>query len=336
MSGTRHQPFGLLQVEGEIWGHECQRAEESAGIGDRKPQAEANVCRIEPGSQDPEGHRLKKAIEPDVRREMARYAIETNQTRERRACHLANLSRNAFRYAKKKTDDLDIKTRLYQIAEEHPRWGFRKMAATLRKQGNYWNHKRMYRIYCETGLNLRVKPKKRLPSRHPQPLTQPETINSCWSLDFMSDCLENGRSFRTFNVLDDFNREALWIEIDLSLPAARVTRVLDMLAVWRGYPAQIRVDNGPEFISRHMLDWADQHAVKIEYIQPGKPAQNGFVERFNRTYREEVLDAYLFSTLDEARSITADWLHEYNSFRPHASLGNQTPYEFAASLENVY
>ena len=267
---------------------------------------------------------------------MARYAIETHQTSERRACQLANLSRNAFRYIHKKTDDFEIQSRLYQIAEKHPRWGFKKMAAALRKQGNPWNHKRMYRIYCQTGLNLRVKPKKRLPSRNPQPLTQPDTINACWSLDFMSDCLENGRSFRTLNVLDDFNREALWIEVDWSLPAMRVTRVLDMLAVWRGYPKRIRVDNGPEFISRHMVAWAQEHAVAIEYIQPGKPAQNGFVERFNRTYREEVLDAYLFSSLEEARKITADWLHEYNTIRPHASLGNLTPYEFAANLESVY
>jgi len=267
---------------------------------------------------------------------MAGYAIEIHQTSERRACRLANLSRYAYRYVKKKANDSEIKTRLSQIAEDHPRWGFRKMAATLRKQGNQWNHKKMYRIYCEMGLNLRVKPKKRLPSRKPQPLAQPESVNTCWSLDFMSDSLESGRSFRTFNVLDDFNREALWIEIALSLPATRVTGVLDMLAVWRGYPAQIRVDNGPEFISHHMVAWAKMHAVKIEYIQPGKPAQNGFVERFNRTYREEVLDAYLFSSMDEARRITADWLHDYNAIRPHASLGNKTPYEFSAILESVY
>jgi len=126
----------------------------------------------------------------------------------------------------------------------------------------------------------------------------------------MNACLENGRSFRTFNVLDDFNREELWIEIDLSLPAARVTRVLDMLAVWRGNPERISVDNGPEFISRYMVGWTEQHAVRIEHIQSGKPAQNGFVERFNRTYREEFLDAYLFSSLDDARRITADWLHD--------------------------
>jgi len=267
---------------------------------------------------------------------MARYAIEIHQTSERRACRLANLSRNAYRYVHQKNNDIEIQSRLLQIAEDHPRWGFRKMAAMLRKQGNSWNHKKVYRIYCETGLNLRVKPKKRLPNRNPQPLTQPERVNACWSLDFMHDSLENGRPFRTFNVLDDFNREALWIEIDLSLPATRVTRVLDMLAIWRRYPTRIRVDNGPEFISRHMVAWADQHAVNIEYIQPGKPAQNGFVERFNRTYREEVLDAYLFSSLDEARRITADWLNEYNAIRPHASLGNLTPYEFAANLESVY
>jgi len=134
MSGTRHQPVRLLQVESEIWGYECQQVETSAGIGDRESQAEANVCRIESGPQDPEGHRLKKAVEPDVRREMARYAIETHQTSERRAYHLYNLSRNAFRYIQKKTDGFEIKGRLYQIAEEHPHWGFRKMATTLRKR----------------------------------------------------------------------------------------------------------------------------------------------------------------------------------------------------------
>lgn len=267
---------------------------------------------------------------------MARYAIETHQTSERRACRLVNLSRNAYRYVHKKNNDIEIQSRLLQIAEDHPRWGFREMAATLRKQGNSWNHKKIYRIYCETGLNLRVKPKKRLPNRNPRPLTQPERINVCWSLDFMHNSLENGQPFRTFNVLDDFNREALWIEIGLSLPAARVTRVLDTLAVWRGYPERIRVDNGPEFISRHMAAWAEDHKVNIEYIQPGKPARNGFVERFNRTYREEVLDAYLFYSLHEVRRITTDWLHEYNTIRPHASLGNLTPYEFVANLESVY
>jgi len=183
---------------------------------------------------------------------MANYAIEAHKTSERRACRLAALSRSGYRYVRKKPNDNEIKARLAQIAEDHHRWGFRKMAAYLRKRGNQWNHKKVYRIYCEMGLNLRVKPRKRLPTRTPQPLIQPERANTCWSLDFMSDSLDNGRSFRTFNVLDDFNREGLWIEIDTSLPATRVTRVLDMIASERGYPTQVRVDNGPEFISHHM------------------------------------------------------------------------------------
>jgi len=267
---------------------------------------------------------------------MANYAVEAHQTSERRACRLVSLSRNGHRYVKKKPNDHEIKGKLAQIAEDHHRWGFRKMAAILRKQGNPWNHKKVYRIYCEMGLNLRVKPKKRLPTRDPQPLIQPETVNACWSLDFMSDSLENGKSFRTFNVLDDFNREALWIEVDFSLPAARVTRVLDMIASERSYPTLVRVDNGPEFISHQMAGWARRHAVRIHFIQPGKPAQNGFVERFNRTYREDVLDAYLFNSLNEVRKITFEWLEEYNSIRPHASLGNKTPYEFSAETVSVY
>jgi len=237
---------------------------------------------------------------------------------------------------KKKANDDEIRTELAQIAENHHRWGFRKMAAYLKKQGNTWNHKKIYRIYCEMGLNLRVKPKKRIPARERKPLIQPENTNACWSLDFMSDSLANGCPFRTFNVLDDFNREGLWIEIDMSLPATRVTLVLDMIASERGYPTQVRVDNGPEFISHQMAGWAWKHAVHIQYIQPGKPAQNGFVERFNRTYREDVLDAYVFHSLEEVKRITFEWLEEYNSIRPHASLGNQTPYEFAANLEGVY
>ena len=262
---------------------------------------------------------------------MANYAIQAHKTSERRACRLFNLSRNGFRYVHKKTNDNEIKAKLAQLAEDHHRWGFRKMAAYLRKGGNQWNHKKVYRIYCGMGLNIRVKPKKRLPTRDPQPLIQPETVNACWSLDFMSDSLESGCPFRTFNVLDDFNREGLWIEIDTSIPSTRVTRVLDMIASERGYPTQVRVDNGPEFISHQMAGWAS----RIQFIQPGKPAQNGFVERFNRTYREDVLDAYLFNSLDEVRKITFEWLEEYNSIRPHASLGNKTPYEYSSNLESV-
>lgn len=242
------------------------------------------------------------------------------------------MSRSGFRYQAKKPDDREIQIELQAIAERKPRWGFRKMFAYLKNQGFRWNHKRVYRVYCEMKLNLRVKPKKRLPSRDPKPLVVPEAANISWSLDFMSDSLESGRAFRTLNVIDDFNREALWIEVDTSLPAERVIRVLEILALWRGYPQQLRIDNGPELISHKLAAWAKKHKVELAFIQPGKPAQNAYIERFNRTYREDILDAYLFSTIQEVQAITKDWLEEYNTVRPHAALGGLPPYQYAAKL----
>lgn len=185
-------------------------------------------------------------------------------------------------------------------------------------------------MYCEVGLNLRIKPKKRLPSRDPVPLVQPEQANESWSLDFMSDSLSNGRAFRTLNILDDFNREALWIEVDASLPALRVIRVLEMLASWRGFPSQIRMDNGPELISKVLQEWANTHGVALAHIQPGKPAQNANIECFNRTYREDVLDANLFFSLQEVRDITEEWIEEYNSVRCHEALGGLPPCQYLA------
>ncbi len=225
---------------------------------------------------------------------------------------------------------LEITELLMRLADSHKRWGFGLMFGWLRRQGYSWNHKRVYKIYCELSLNLRIKPKKRLPARNPVPLHQPAVPNSFWSMDFMSDSLANGRRFRTLNLLDDFNRESLAIEIDFSLPAERVVRVLDQVAASRGYPAFLRVDNGPELISNKLLEWATQHGVTITHIQPGKPAQNGYIERFNRTYREDVLDQYWFSSLDEVREITESWMNMYNGQRPHSSLDNKTPWEFLA------
>ena len=145
----------------------------------------------------------------------------------------------------------------------------------------------------------------------------------------MGDSLSSGRAFRTLNIIDDYNREILWIEIDTSLPSERVILTLDMIATWRGYPQQIRLDNGPELISQKMVQWAKAHGVELAFIQPGKPTQNAYIERFNRTYREDVLDAYLFTSLNEAREITEPWIEEYNAMRPHEALQNLSPYQFA-------
>lgn len=256
--------------------------------------------------------------------------MEEHGISERQACRFLGISRTAFRYQPKKPDDGKTKNLLKEIAERKPRWGFKKMYAHLRNQGYRWNHKKIHRIYREMGLNLRIKPKKRLPIRHPKPLTEPEKANISWSLDFMSDSLECGRAFRTLNIIDDFNREALWIEVDTSLPAERVVRVLEMLASWRGCPEQLRIDNGPELISHKLATWAEKHGVELAFIQPGKPSQNAYIERFNRTFREEILDAYLFTTIQEVQEITEEWLEEYNAVRPHEALGGLPPYQFMA------
>ncbi len=189
----------------------------------------------------------------------------------------------------------------------------------------------LHRIYTQLNLNLRRKGKKRLPSRYPQPLAAPAAPNRSWSMDFMSDVLSDGRRFRTLNVIDDFNREALAIAVDFGLPAPRVVRVLDRLVARHGCPRQIRVDNGPEFVSVAMADWSEHHRIRLEFIKPGKPTQNSCVERFNRTYREEVLDAYLFATLDEVRTLTQRWISQYNGERPHRALGRQTPLDYRAA-----
>lgn len=239
-----------------------------------------------------------------------------------------------FEYeAKKKADDPLIKQELLALVEQHKRYGFWKLFPMLRRDGFAWNSKRVYRVYCELKLNIRKRPRKRLPSREKLALAQPEQTNACWSLDYMSDSLMNGRRFRTANVIDDCNREALGVRAGFSLPAERVTEFLDEIAGARGYPRQLRVDNGPENISITMVMWAKRNNVFLQYIQPGKPAQNAYIERFNRTYREEILDMNLFYDISHVQAITDEWLMKYNGERPHESLGNLTPWEFSEKLQ---
>ena len=201
------------------------------------------------------------------------------------------------------------------------------MFLTLRRLGNPWNHKRVYRIYCGLKLNRRRKHKRRIPARNPLPLAVPKGVNQVWSADFMSDALWNGKRFRTFNVIDDFNREALAVEIDTGISAHRVVRILNQIAIWRGLPSPIRFDNGPELTALAVAEWAEENGVGLEFIKPGRPMQNGFIERFNRSYREAVLNMYIFETLDDVKTETEKWLGIYNRQRPHDSLGNLTPIE---------
>ena len=192
-------------------------------------------------------------------------------------------------------------------------------------QGHGWNHKRVYRIYRELELNLRLKPRKRLKREKPEELAVPEAPNAVWSMDFMADRLGDGRAFRLLNVLDDFNREGLGIEVDFSLPAERVIRTLNQIIEWRGAPKAIRVDNGPEYISGRLMEWAEDKGITLTYIQPGKPQQNAYVERYNRTVRHEWLDLYIFEAIEEVQNIATEWLWTYNNERPNMGIGGITP-----------
>jgi putative transposase len=246
---------------------------------------------------------------------------EQFQVSERLACRVLALGRSVYRYQPQPNRDGEVIKLLLELAHGRPEQGFGKLFPRLRRLGYAWNHKRVYRVYCALKLNKRRKGKRRLPTRTPAPLQVSAAMNECWSADFMSDALWAERRFRTFNVVDDFNREVLAIEMDFNLPAARVVRTLERIAADRGYPLKLRLDNGPELISVTLADWAEEHGVMLEFIKPDKPMQNGFIERFNRSYREAVLDMFVFHTLHDVREQTEKWIKEYNEERPHKSLG---------------
>ncbi len=238
-----------------------------------------------------------------------------------------SLSRSVYYYKSVKDDSVVI-DKLQELSDKYPRRGCDKFYDMIRAEGLEWNYKRLRRIYCLMKLNIKRRAKRRLPARVKEPLTVPGLVNSSWSMDFMSDSLMSGRKIRVLNVMDDFNREALSIEADTSIPAARVIRTLRDLIDWRGKPEKIRVDNGPEFTSSYFMDWCQSNGITVQFTQPGKPMQNGFIERFNRSFREEVLDAYLFDDLRQVRMLAQEWMEDYNNLRPHESLNGMTPSKY--------
>lgn len=221
--------------------------------------------------------------------------------------------------------------KLAELAEQLPTRGFDEYYGRIRQEGLIWNRKRVLRVYRKMRLGLRRSYKKRLPKRVKEPLVVPEGPNQTWSLDFMSDALSDGRKIRVLNVMDDFNREMLAIEVGLSIPSERVVRVLERLEEERGLPHQVRVDNGPEFIAQAFKQYC-HGKVLIKYIQPGKPTQNAYMERLNRHLREDVLDAYLFDSLEQVNILAEDWRQDYNRNHPHKSLGRKSPWQVLAEF----
>jgi putative transposase len=247
-----------------------------------------------------------------------------------RACRVVRLSRAAYYRppVSRVRADAAVIAAVTSVIADHGRWGFWKCFHRLRLQGHRWNHKRVHRVYCALRLNLPRRTRRRVPQRLRQPLTAPPVLNQTWALDFMSDTLYEGRRFRILTIMDEGNREGLAVEPDISVPSARVVRILDELIAVHGRPAAFRVDNGPELTAEHFVSWCASQGIAIHYIQPGKPDQNAYIERFNRSYRTEVLDAYLFESISEVRQLTEEWLRTYNYERPHDSLGQVPPLTF--------
>jgi putative transposase len=264
-----------------------------------------------------------------VKRRAARHLIEAHGLSERRACRLARLDRSTFQYRKRDVGDERLRERLRDLAGERRRFGYRRLGILLAREGLNANHKKLYRIYREEGLAVRRRRGRKRATGTRRPMVLPSGSNQRWSLDFVSDALTDGRRFRTLCVVDDFTREALAIVVDTSLSGVRVGRELDRIIARRGRPAMIVSDNGTELTSHAILHWQKERGVEWHYIAPGKPQQNGFVESFNGRLRDECLNEHLFSSLSEARCLIEAWRIDYNTCRPHTSLGGLAPAIYA-------
>ena len=243
-------------------------------------------------------------------------------------CSLIGVSRSSY-YYKSKLDDSDVIIALEQLLESHPNRGFDNYYARMVREGCKWSRNKVLRVYREQGLVRRKRKRRRYPVALRKPLSQAKRLNEVWSMDFMSDCLSDGRTMRILNVIDDYNRESLISKASISYPSVRVIRELEIAIEEKGKPRYIRTDNGPEFVSKDYKEWCKENDITPIYSEPGKPMQNGYVERYNRTFREDVLDAYLFTTIQQFNIIVEKWMDDFNQYHPHKALNRKSPIEFA-------
>ena len=271
-------------------------------------------------------------VSPQAKRAAVTVLMTERDFGVTRACGLIGISRSLFRYRRRRPDSAPLRARIEEIAAAKRRYGYRRVYLRLRREGWTVNRKRVYRLYREAGLAVRRRQRKRIGIVERKPLPKPTAANVSWSMDFVADGLIGGRRLRCLTIVDDCTRECLAIEVDTSLPGRRVQAVLERLADTRSLPQSITVDNGPEFDGKVLDQWAYQTGVQLSFIRPGKPNENAYIESFNGKFRDECLNEHWFLSLAHARSVIEAWRIEYNIERPHSSLGNRTPAEFANGL----
>jgi len=271
-------------------------------------------------------------VSPQARRAAVKVLMTERSFGVTRACGLVGISRSLYSYRSRRTDNGPLRARIEEIAAVKRRYGYRRVYLRLRREGWQVNRKRVYRLYRDAGLAVRRRKRKRIGVCERKPLPKPTRANVSWSMDFVADGLIGGRRLRCLTIVDDCTRECVAIEVDTSITGVRVQAVLERLADTRGLPMSITVDNGPEFDGQVLDKWAYRRAVQLSFIRPGKPNENAYIESFNGKFRDECLNEHWFLSLAHARSVIEDWRIEYNTERPHSSLGNRTPAEFAKAL----
>jgi len=268
-------------------------------------------------------------VTPALRRQVVGHVIKAHKLTERRACRALGVSRTSIRYKPCREEPVKLVEAMRELAAERPRFGYRGLYRLLRRRGHKVNHKRVYRLYRLQGLHVRTKRRRRFAASPRIELPKATRVNQCWAMDFVSDHLASGRRFRILTVVDHFSRRCPGTLLDTSIPGTRVASFLDELATKRGsYPQMITVDNGPEFISNALDQWASERGVKLVFSRPGKPVDNAFIESFNGRLRDECLNANWFYSFEEARKIIESWIKDYNAERPHSALGGLTPIEY--------
>lgn len=268
-------------------------------------------------------------VGPQAKRAAVTHLMATHQLGVTRACGLVGISRSLYRYKSTRPDDKVLTERLMTLAGQKRRYGYRRLHVLLCREGWLINRKRTYRVYHAAGLMVRRRKRKRIVGVERQAKVLAFAPNQSWSMDFVSDGFVDGRRLRCLNIVDDFTKECLAIEVDTSLPGRRVVSVLERLAESRGLPQSVTVDNGPEFISKALDEWAYRQQLQLRFIEPGKPQQNAYIESFNGKFRDECLNEHWFLSMRHARQVIAAWRQEYNEERPHSALGYLAPNRFA-------